>query len=339
MARSKISADDQQAIVHQYRTTEVTAGALAEQFTVSASTIARILKEGIPAKEYRALVSARKASSRRKADVKVADIAVDIEQDPGDLAREATLNPDWTPEDPMEEPLQLQLSQDEATDPSPEEDPEEVEEPDPQEAEDWDPADLGIQFEDAQDPQDAEEDEDDEEDFDEESVADELALEGIDEGDDDDDFEADDQDLEDLDGDDDDEDLVAPDEEEDDFEPDPAPTLEVLTLDELDYPAICYAVTDRFQELTTRPLKEFAALDTSVLQRAGIPEATIQSSRTLPIFDSHRVARRFSDLCKRDGGAPHRIIQFNGETLVAVSQHLKMKGITHLLVDGQIYSL
>jgi transposase-like protein len=149
-----------------------------------------------------------------------------------------------------------------------------------------------------------------------------------------------DQDLldepDDLDDDDLDDDLY---DDEEDFEDDeyeePKPlvtrrrngetSVQVLPLSLAHLPKTCYLVIDRSAELITRPLKDFGDL-------GQIPSLENQQ-KTLPIFDNHRVAKRFST--KRD-----RVIKVpDSQMLHKASNHLQAKGITRLLIDGQVYSL
>ena len=101
--------------------------------------------------------------------------------------------------------------------------------------------------------------------------------------------------------------------------------LQIVPLTEAHLPSPCYLVVDRLAELITRPLRDFGEL-------GQIPETNVQS-RTLPVFDNHRVARRFSRRNQRVVKVP------NGSILQKTSYYLQEKGITHLLVDGRIYSL
>jgi transposase-like protein len=138
-----------------------------------------------------------------------------------------------------------------------------------------------------------------------------------------------DEDLDDLDDDYEDEDY-----EDDDFD-DHRPLVSkprsgeslvrVLPLSAANLPRTCYLVIDRSSELITRPLKDFGDL-------GQIPSLETQQ-RTLPVFDNHRVAKRFST--KRD-----RVIKVpDSRMLHKARTHLQSKGITRLLIDGQIYSL
>ena len=101
--------------------------------------------------------------------------------------------------------------------------------------------------------------------------------------------------------------------------------VRVLPLSEASFPKPCYLVVDRAAELITRPLKDFGDL-------GQIPEEEVQQ-RTLPVFDNHRVARRFSNRAQRVIKVP------DGKILQKASPYLKAKGITRLLIDGQVYSL
>ena len=105
----------------------------------------------------------------------------------------------------------------------------------------------------------------------------------------------------------------------------PTGTVKVLPLSEASLPKTCYLVVDRLAELIARPLKEFGEL-------GQIPAAEVQQ-KTLPVFDNHRVARRFSNRSQRVIKVP------DGKILQKVSSYLQAKGITRLLIDGQVYSL
>jgi hypothetical protein len=102
-------------------------------------------------------------------------------------------------------------------------------------------------------------------------------------------------------------------------------SVQVLPLSIANLPKTCYLVIDRSSELITRPLKDFGDL-------GQIPSLETQQ-RTLPVFDNHRVAKRFST--KRD-----RVIKVpDSKMLHKARTHLQAKGITRLLIDGQVYSL
>jgi hypothetical protein len=101
--------------------------------------------------------------------------------------------------------------------------------------------------------------------------------------------------------------------------------IQVLPLSEASLPKICYLVVDRAAELITRPLKAFGEL-------GQIPAIEIRE-KTLPVFDNHRIARRFSTRHQRVFKVP------DGKMLQKAAPYLQAKGITRLLIDGQVYSL
>lgn len=102
--------------------------------------------------------------------------------------------------------------------------------------------------------------------------------------------------------------------------------VQVLPLSAANLPRTCYIVIDKFAELIAKPLREFAEL-------GNIPTDEVPQ-QTLPIFDNHRVAKRFSS------SHTNRVIKVPDSSLFQkTSRHLEAKGITRLLVDGQLYSL
>ncbi len=101
--------------------------------------------------------------------------------------------------------------------------------------------------------------------------------------------------------------------------------IQVLPLSEASIHKICYLVVDRAAELITRPLKAFGEL-------GQIPVQEIRE-KTLPVFDNHRVARRFSTRNQRVFKIP------DGRMLQKTAPYLQAKGITRLLIDGQVYSI
>lgn len=101
--------------------------------------------------------------------------------------------------------------------------------------------------------------------------------------------------------------------------------LQILPLSAAAFPKTCYLVIDRAAELITRPLKDFAEL-------GKVPPQEIQQ-RTLPIFESHRIARRFSKRKEKVIKVP------DGRLIEKAHAQLEAKGITRLLMDGHIYAL
>ncbi|TVU55050.1 MAG: transcriptional regulator [Arthrospira sp. PLM2.Bin9] len=105
--------------------------------------------------------------------------------------------------------------------------------------------------------------------------------------------------------------------------PDANSLVQILPLTEAELPKICYLVIDRASELIVKPLKAFAEL-------GRIPSEEILE-KTLPVFDNHRVASRFSARNQRVFKVP------DGRLLQKTAPHLQAKGITRLLIDGQVY--
>lgn len=131
-------------------------------------------------------------------------------------------------------------------------------------------------------------------------------------------------------GDDDDEDEDEDEDDEDSIDlPKPklqsTVTLSVMPLAEAVLPKPCYLVVDMRSELITRPLSDFADL--------GQIPSDEEKAKTLPVFDNHRVARRFSRNKQRVIKVP------DGDLITRTSPYLQAKGITRLLIDGQVFDL
>jgi hypothetical protein len=91
-------------------------------------------------------------------------------------------------------------------------------------------------------------------------------------------------------------------------------------------PPLCYLVVEKVSsELVALPLRTFASL-------GQIPE-TEGDARTLPVFGNHHVARRFSRRSQRVIKVP------DGSLLKTTGPYLQAKGITRLLIDGQVFAL
>ena len=101
--------------------------------------------------------------------------------------------------------------------------------------------------------------------------------------------------------------------------------VKILPLSQASFPRTCYLVIDRSAELIVKPLSEFADL--------GVIPTEENREKTLPVFDNHRIAKRFSHRRERIIKVP------DGRMLQKTSRYLQDKGITRLLIDGQIYSL
>ncbi len=101
--------------------------------------------------------------------------------------------------------------------------------------------------------------------------------------------------------------------------------VKIYTLTESVLPKTCYLVVDKFTELVTKPLIAFGELGQIPLEES--------QEKTLPVFDNHRVAHRFSAHNQKVLKVP------DGRMLQKTTVYLQAKGITRLLIDGQVYKL
>jgi len=321
----KLALDDKQEILRLYRESDAATTQLAKQFGISTSTVLRLLQELIPAEEYRELVIQKQAKGKRgsRANHDLGNFQVN----------QLALIPD-----------ELQSSADESAVNFTEHIGEDLGEEFGEEFGQGDETaiamhDLNDQLETLNELHNAEVDLDlNGADIDTDDVdPDDLVLE-LDEPEDselEDDDELDDDTEDDLV----DEDNLALDEEdfaEEDNESaismfadlhgnhSASDRLEMLPLTEADLPQICYIVVDRIAEIITRPLRDFKDLG------AIPPEEAL--SKTIPIFDNHRVARRFSH-------HNQRVIKFPSDLIHITSSKLVQKGITRILFSGQVYTL
>lgn len=138
----------------------------------------------------------------------------------------------------------------------------------------------------------------------------------------------DEEDLDDLDDDDDDDD------DGDDYPEESAIAMDktsangfinILPFAGVTMPKHCYLVVDNKADLIVRPLNEFSLGGT-------VPPSELKE-KTLPIFDNHRVARRFSMRTQKVIKIP------NGEIVQKTAQALKAKGITRVFINGNVYAL
>ncbi|MBD2695096.1 transposase [Anabaena catenula] len=325
----KLTDSDKQEILKLYRETAETTSTLADRYGVSNSTISRLLKSTLPEEEYEYLVSLKRAARtpEGRAQVNYEQLPLlsqpQLETEPFSSHSPSLEFPKVEPQQPaIEEVSQSDLE----TQPIPAirrvktrssavEKPKPVvkeieivrhklSEPKPLEIPSL-PTRLVLDHEHpvvtAIDDI-----------FDEDLLDESDDLDDLDEDlyDDEEDFE--DEDFEEI------KPLVAK------RRPGEAP-VQVLPLSVAHLPKTCYLVIDRSAELITRPLKDFGDLG---------PIPTIETQqKTLPVFDNHRVAKRFST--KRD-----RVIKVpDSRMLHKASTHLQAKGITRLLIDGQVYSL
>ena len=325
MTVKKLTDADRKEILKLYRQTGETTSTLAERYGVSNSTISRFLKVTLPEQEYETLIAAKRAARTSggeetpkplvtEPEPEVA-IAQHVVESPPKLETTAQTTPTPTPirrvspattqlETANVEAGRTNMSTD-IQDISSSLPPPSLETPRAMVDSTEDPLDVDVTAQAS-------------------TVAQMLHEELLDESE-----ELDDEDDDDLD---DDDDIY--DEDDDDLD-EPLPILkrrlpvgtliQVLPLSEASLPRTCYLVIDRAAELITRPLREFGDL-------GQIPSQEFQQ-RTLPVFDNHRIARRFSN--KRD-----RVIKVpDSRILQKTRSHLQAKGITRLLFDGRVYSL
>ncbi|UIE36980.1 helix-turn-helix domain-containing protein [Leptodesmis sichuanensis] len=312
MSARKLSDSEKQTILQLYRETSETSSSLAARYGVSTSTVSRLLKSTLPADEYEALIQQKRAA--RSADnqsVELPDAALVesvkhqldlgfVEPEPQPAAEEAA--PRRTVAPPVRRSRKRSSVAESAT----------AVAASPAIAPDVDGAEVTPELEpgEVRNPVAAE--------VLKEILSDEvLDLEEEEEEDLEDDLDEDeDEDEDDLDS-------RLPDREL--FVGSPGGSVQVLPLAEATIPRTCYLVVDRSAELIAPPLKEFGDL-------GQIPEAEIQE-KTLPIFDNHRVAKRYSN------PRTQRVIKLpDGKVLQKAIPHLQAKGITRVLIDGRVYS-
>lgn len=312
----KLTDSDKQEILKLYRESVETTSTLAERYGVSNSTISRLLKSTLPEDEYEYLVSLKRAArtpeGRAQVNYEQLPLLRQPEQEPEqELVTEEKptprlklpdISPKRQPEEEQEEefsPSTRRIRRRSSAEEKPKLRPVkrlEIVEPQPPEI--------------TSTPRPIFNQEHPEANLIAQILGEELLEDDLDE-----DYEEDYEDEEDLE------------------EPIPLVTrrrsneapVQVLPLSAAELPKTCYLVIDRSSELITRPLKDFGDL-------GQIPNLEILQ-KTLPVFDNHRVAKRFST--KRD-----RVIKIpDSKVLQKASTHLQAKGITRLLIDGQVYSL
>jgi transposase-like protein len=325
MSPRKLSDDDKQEILQLYRQSDATTSTLAERYEVSSSTISRFLKNNLSKSEYEALIQQKRLAHGGKRDNLVVQPVQQDNQELSSLTDKTTT----TEEEKLAFPIEESNTSDRqetslvrrrrrrsstaseliTSSAAPTPKPKIV----AKETEPELPSDRQEEFL-AEEPEDKE--------FERVEAITLGAMLGEDLLDLDEDEDEDDDEL-----DEDDEDWDAETEQDLSY-PHAASSninIKILPLSAASFPRICYLVVDRTAELITRPLEDFADLGT-------IPASEIQQ-QTLPVFDNHRVARRFSHRRERVIKVP------DGRMLQKTSHYLQAKGITRLLMDGQIYSL
>lgn len=101
--------------------------------------------------------------------------------------------------------------------------------------------------------------------------------------------------------------------------------VQIQPLSEANLSRMLYLVIDRTADLITMPMVFFRDL--------GQLPAEEEEKKTLPVFENHRVARRFSQRNQRVIKVP------DGQLISKTASWLEAKGITRCLLDGQVYSL
>ena len=330
MSPRKLTEDDKQEILKQYRNSEATTSTLAIDYGVSSSTISRFLKNQLSSSEYEDLIqqkrlartprgdkpaSSSNSSQKNKSQPKAKLQSTPKEQEPSIAEVISTQDKESVVAETTSIPIRRRrasatsettLSTDDVAEKL-------LSEQETKEA--LTPKAQPIMSKGSERPLlkkelvTLEDEEDDDLDV---ITLGEMLGEDIDddeeEDDDDDEWEAENE-----------HDITYPHAESSNFD------VQILPLSAASFPRTCYLVIDRAGELIVKPLEDFADL-------GSIPETEIQQ-QTLPVFDNHRIAKRFSHRRERVIKVP------DGKMLQKTSRHLQAKGITRLLIDGQIYSL
>ncbi|MGK7929359.1 MAG: transposase [Spirulina sp.] len=333
MSPRKLTESDKKEILDLYRLPKETTSTLAERYSVSSSTISRFLKSRLAGDEYEELIQQKRLSrtpsgaaqvlsqyqeQQKETDGVEASLPLDVKDEGESLdTQEKQQEPKATDElKPDSKIRRSRRRRSSTSEPEPEPEPEiepEIEEmpapPSPKPM----PT-LKIKAKESQ-PYFAFDEEDTDED---ETEVDVHALE-----------EMLGEDLADLDDELDEEDEL----EEEDWEGEESiphlkskiSDISILPLSEAAFPRNCYLVIDRAAELITRPLEEFSDL-------GDIPPEEFRQE-TLPVFENHKIARRFSKRSQRVIKVP------DSQLFQKTRSYLRAKGITRLLLDGQVYSL
>ena len=363
MSPRKLTEDDKQEILQLYRNSQATTSTLANNYEVSSSTISRFLKNKLSTSEYEDLIQQKRLartprgekssekepqtktkSPKTKSDKsKKADTAEVLTPT---VTEEATVKPKTESKPSVrrrrrssvtEEPIVAEVVPTQTEVNQPEELVEDQTNNSEKPLTDKQPNKLIIDKQPRGTVKNSSKDTEESASYKSNSLilkADRVDLE--DEDDDDDDNGVDiitlkemlGEDLEDINDDDDDDDDWEDDNEEGITYPSKSSDLsdvQILPLSQASFPRTCYLVIDRSAELIVKPLADFADL-------GAIPQAEVRET-TLPVFDNHRIAKRFSHRRERVIKVP------DGRMLQKTSHYLQDKGITRLLIDGQIYSL
>lgn len=309
MTPTKLSDSEKLEIVELYQTTEDNTITLADRYGVSSSTIRRILQSNIPEDEYKDLVQQKqKRPSRSPKNIDQDTDDLDESKVKEDLALEVFDDG----EDESGGVVKKRLGQSSSSN-----------NPEINQLTEAPKLSLTSQYK-----QKSSDRLKNNYDLPKEEIEEILAADLLEQPQNLDDFE--DDDLEDFAQEFDDEDKL--DEEEDVETPynlsiqnSSYSEIRVYPLTESVLPKICYLVVDKFTELVTKPLMAFGELGQIPIEES--------QQRTLAVFDNHRVAHRFSTRNQRVLKVP------DGRMLQKTSVYLQAKGITRLLIDGQVYKL
>lgn len=325
MTARKLSDSEKQEILSLYRTTGETSSSLATRYGVSTSTVSRLLKSSLPADEYEVLIQQKRSmrsvdTTSDDAGSQAASEIVVAESDDVQVATLDSIEPEPLVEEaPLPTPAlaEAEVSSGKSK-PILRRKPRSSDLAEP-EVEQLEVPLAGLEPAQGQEVRaDAS--------VAEAEVLKEILSQSV--------IEPDEEDL----SDDLDDDLDDEEDEDDDFDEDGDQsffvsgrlkegfTVQILPLEEAPIPRTCYLVVDRAAELVAPPLRDFGDL-------GQIPAEEVQA-KTLPIFDNHRIAKRYSN------PRTQRVIKLpDGRILSKTSSHLRAKGITRLLIDGRVYSL
>ena len=335
MSPRKLTEDDKQEILKLYRNSEATTSTLATHYEVSSSTISRFLKNQLSSSEYEDLIQQKRLARTPRGEKSAGDEQLSEPQSQNISISESETEPAKTETTPMtttevdSQSLPSRRRRRRSSS-SQTQEPEltttEVNQPESLSEDDSFSGTTEVAPTKSNrlvlKSEQTNREEDDENEVDIMTLKEMLGEDLEDINDEDDEEDEDDED--DWEDDEDDEDVNA-----ELFTYSAASSnlshIQILPLSQASFPRTCYLVIDRSAELIVKPLADFADLGT-------IPQAEVKQ-KTLPVFDNHRIAKRFSHRRERVIKVP------DGRMLQKTSQYLQDKGITRLLIDGQIYSL
>ena len=331
MSPRKLTEDDKHSMLELYRNSKATTSTLAEEFGVSSSTVSRFLKNSLSSEEYETLIQQKRLARTPRGDRKKAENDspdVEVPKKPSkqivlpqktsvkvapetETATTSTSHLRPRQSDSVEEiVVELAQSEEDSMREPPQIEPEAKAEVKIKPVEKAKPE-IKIKTEEKVSLESLDEDDDDDNDLDVVALSAMLGEEIDDDEDDEDDEDDRDEDR--------DEDISYT------YTNSKSKNLEILPLSAASFPRTCYLVVDRAAELIAKPLQEFADLGT-------IPVEEIEQ-KTLPVFDNHRIAKRFSHRREKVIKVP------DGAMLQKTAPYLHEKGITRLLIRGQIYAI